>query len=71
MEFSQFLSELWIARWPILNGTVNTLLISAIAIFLGTLLGILVGLALTYAPRFVRFIVRIDTDFLRGTPVFV
>ena len=71
MEFPQFLSELWIARWPILNGTGNTLMISAIAIFFGTLLGILVGLALTYAPRLVRFIVRIYTDFLRGTPVFV
>jgi polar amino acid transport system permease protein len=71
MELSHFLSELWIARWPIIRGTGNTLLISSISILLGTLLGILVGLLLTYGARPVRFLIRIYTDFLRGTPVFV
>lgn len=71
MEFTLFLSELWRARLPILDGIVNTLAISLSAIALGTLLGLLVGLLLTYARWPVRFIVRIYSDFLRGTPVFV
>ena len=71
MEFSQFLSELWIARGAIWDGFLMTLAISALAIVLGTVLGVFVGLALVYAWMPVRFLVRAYVDFIRGTPVFV
>lgn len=71
MEFGNFLAEAWSARWAISSGLGNTVVISVIAIITGSLLGLLLGLLLTYGNIVVRFIVRIYTDFLRGTPVFV
>lgn len=71
MEFTQAAKAIWAARWPIVDGIGNTLLISLTAIVLGTLLGVLVGLTLTYGNRITRFLTRIYSDFLRGTPVFV
>jgi len=71
MNFALFLQDLWAARLNLLNGLGQTILISASSVFLGTLLGIAVGLALTYGNRILRFVIRIYTDFLRGTPVFV
>ncbi|MFV0385382.1 amino acid ABC transporter permease [Paracoccus sp. (in: a-proteobacteria)] len=71
MNFSVFLTELWAARLSLLSGLGETVLISVCAIVLGTLLGVLVGLALTYGHPVLRFLVRVYTDFLRGTPVFV
>ena len=71
MDFSYFLSELWIARGAIWDGFLMTVAISALAIVLGTVLGVFVGLALVYAWKPVRFLVRVYVDFIRGTPVFV
>jgi polar amino acid transport system permease protein len=71
VDIFQALDAVWAARWPILEGVVNTLIISGVAIFLGTVLGVMVGLLLTYGNLFVRFAIRIYSDFLRGTPVFV
>nr|WP_306267541.1 amino acid ABC transporter permease [Pararhizobium sp. IMCC3301] len=71
MEIIQALEAIWAARWPILEGIGNTLFISALSILFGTLLGVGVGLLLTYGNRIVIFFIRIYTDFLRGTPVFV
>ena len=59
------------SRWAIASGIGNTLVISAIAIITGTMLGVASGLLLTYGNRFVRLLVRIYTDILRGTPVLV
>jgi len=59
------------ARWSIANGLGISMIISAIAIISGTLLGMVVGLLLTYGNIVARFFVRTYTDFLRGTPVFV
>lgn len=71
MELQYFLSELWTARWAIADGIGNTIMISLIAILFGTMMGLGVGLLLTYGNRLVQFLVRIYSDFLRGTPVFV
>ena len=71
MNFSLFLTDLWAARMSLLSGLGETVLISVSAIVLGSLLGLLVGLALTYGHWSLRFVVRIYSDFLRGTPVFV
>lgn len=71
MELSLFLKELVIARSAIWDGFLMTVAISTLAIFLGSVLGLFVGLALVYAWAPVRFLVRIYVDFIRGTPVFV
>jgi polar amino acid transport system permease protein len=70
-ELEEFAIELWVARWAILHGLGITVLISILAIVLGTLLGVGVGLVLTYGKALPRFIARIFVDYVRGTPVFV
>lgn len=71
MDFSQFLVDLWAARMSLLAGLAQTLVISVVSIVLGSGLGVLVGLGLTYGNRASRITLRIYSDFLRGTPVFV
>lgn len=62
---------IWEARWPILFGLGTTIAISVLAIIGGTVLGVLLGLALTYGNKILRTAGRLYTDFVRGTPVFV
>ncbi|OWV90370.1 ABC transporter permease [Rhizobium sp. R635] len=71
MGLTAFLDQLWIARYVILKGLGVTVSISLLAIVIGSLLGVLVGLALVYGNRVLRLIVRAYTDFIRGTPVLV
>lgn len=71
MAFSAFLEQVWLARIVILKGLGVTVSISALAILAGSLLGVLVGLSLTYGNRALRLVVRAYTDFIRGTPVLV
>ncbi len=71
MELTQFLNEAWLSRGAIWDGFVMTVAISALAIVLGTVLGLFVGIALVYGWRPLRFLVRLYVDFIRGTPVFV
>ncbi|OWV76941.1 ABC transporter permease [Rhizobium sp. R339] len=71
MGFAAFLDQLWIARFVILKGLGVTVSISLLAIVIGSLLGVLVGLALVYGNRVLRLVVRAYTDFIRGTPVLV
>lgn len=71
LDLARFLTELWIARWAVLQGLGMTIVISALAIILGSLLGIAVGLVLVYGRLVPRFLVRLLVDFVRGTPVFV
>ncbi len=55
----------------LLDGLGDTILISVSSVVLGSILGVFVGLAMTYGQWWLRFIVRLYIDFLRGTPVFV
>lgn len=71
MELSAFFAQAWLARIPLLKGLGMTISISFLAIVIGTLLGIAVGLTLTYGYKPFRLIVRGYTDFIRGTPVLV
>ncbi|MBP3128027.1 amino acid ABC transporter permease [Thalassospira sp. ER-Se-21-Dark] len=71
MNFSLFLTELWNARLSLLSGLGDTILISVASVVLGSVLGVFIGLAMTYGAKWLRFIVRLYIDFLRGTPVFV
>jgi len=71
MDLSFFLDNLWNARMSLLSGFGKTLVISLASVILGSGLGVLVGLALSYGNLATRFVLRVYTDFLRGTPVFV
>ncbi|ASY60106.1 MULTISPECIES: amino acid ABC transporter permease [Sinorhizobium] len=66
-----FIDQLWVARVPLLKGLGVSISISLLAIVVGTVLGIFVGLALTYGYRPIKWLVRGYTDFIRGTPVLV
>lgn len=70
-DFFAFLDQLWGARLVVLKGLGVTVSISFLAIVVGSLLGVLVGLALVYGNRVLRLLVRGYTDFIRGTPVLV
>ncbi|RYB03973.1 amino acid ABC transporter permease [Lichenibacterium ramalinae] len=65
------ITEAWDARDVILGGLLQTLSISALAIVLGTLLGVLVGVALVYGAWPLRLAARAYADVMRGTPVLV
>lgn len=71
MEFSHFLSELWIARGALWEGFQLTVAVSALAIVFGSGLGLFVGIVLVYAWAPFKWLVRLYIDFIRGTPVFV
>ncbi len=68
---AQFLHQLWIARFVLAQGVLDTLAVSAAAILIGTALGLIVGLLLTYGHVTVRVLCRIYVDAMRGTPVLV
>jgi polar amino acid transport system permease protein len=71
MELTNFFAQVWLAKIPLLKGLGMTISISFLAIVAGTLLGIGVGLVLTYGWKPFRFLIRAYTDFIRGTPVLV
>lgn len=66
-----FLEVLWDARWTLLGGIGVTVLVSALAIAVGSVAGVVVGIALTYGRGPLRWLFRIYVDFIRGTPVLV
>lgn len=66
-----FLSLVWQARWPLLYGLGTTALISLLAVIGGTVIGVALGLVLTYGGMISRLFARAYTDFIRGTPVLV
>lgn len=68
---ADFLQQLWIARFALAQGLVLTVWISVVSIALGSLLGMLGGIALTYGGRPLRWPVRALVDALRGIPVLV
>jgi polar amino acid transport system permease protein len=67
----EFYSQLWLVKGSILTGLSITAFISIFSILLGTLIGLFVGLQLTYTKNILRVIPRMYTDFVRGTPVLV
>ncbi|MEP7453435.1 amino acid ABC transporter permease [Phyllobacterium sp. SB3] len=66
-----FLNQLWIARWPLVDGLLTTLQISLAAIVIGTIIGVLVGVQLTYGSFVSRIPFRLYVEIMRGTPVLV
>ena len=68
---NEFLTEAWDARDAITGGVAQTLSISILSVVFGTLVGALVGVALTYGSWPLRVLCRIYADVMRGTPVLV
>ncbi len=66
-----FAYEVWISRGSLLAGVGTTLLSSLISIGLATLLGLALGVALTYGWAVLRFAARLYVDVLRGIPLLV
>ena len=55
----------------LLEGLLITLQLSAVIILLGTAIGVLGGLGLLYGRRWLRALIRLYVDVVRGTPVLV
>lgn len=71
MDLSPFFDQLWLARFPLLQGVLVTLASSVIAIVVGTVLGLIIGVTLAEGPRPLRLVARAYVDILRGIPVLV
>jgi polar amino acid transport system permease protein len=63
--------ELWAAREALWAGLLTSIQCSALAILGGTLMGVVIGLVLTYGRWWGRWPCRVYVDVIRGTPVFV
>lgn len=64
--------DVWVKYYPIfLQGALGTLKYAAIAVLLGTLVGILVAMLHLSKIKFIQWIAKIYTTVLRGTPVLV
>lgn len=66
-----FWNELWISLDDFAIGTWIAISVSVLAIFLGTIIGAIIGLGLAYGNFFVRALARIYVDVIRGIPVLV
>lgn len=66
-----FWHELWISVDDLAIGTGIALSVSILAIIMGTILGVLIGLSLTYGNLLLRTLARIYVDVIRGIPVLV
>lgn len=66
-----FWHELWISIDDLAIGTGMALSVSILAIIMGTILGVLIGLSLTYGNLLLRTLARIYVDVIRGIPVLV
>ncbi|MBO1076340.1 amino acid ABC transporter permease [Roseomonas marmotae] len=71
MEPGTFLFEAWTARFALARGLWAMVTTSTISIFLATVAGILLGVALTYGWWPLRLLVRLYVDFMRGMPLLV
>ena len=76
MDFSLFIPnmiKLWQEYWQIflLQGLKNTLILTAISVALGTVLGALVAMAKMSKSRILRFLISIYIEVIRGTPILL
>ena len=76
MDFSLFfpnLLKLWQEYWQLflLEGLKNTLILTAISVALGTILGTLVAMAKMSKSKIIRFLITIYIEVIRGTPILL
>lgn len=66
-----FWDRLWNARAMILDGLGSTLIVSFGAIIFGTILGVIIGLIITYGNKFIKLPFKALVDIVRGLPLLV
>lgn len=66
-----FLDALWMAKGQLLQGLAATLWVSAVAIVIGSVVGVAVGVGLAFGWRPLRWLLTAYVDVMRGTPVLV
>ena len=66
-----YFTNIYNLRGNVWTGLVNTFSIALIAIVLGTVLGIAIGMILTYGKKGVQYPFRAYVDVMRGLPVLV
>jgi polar amino acid transport system permease protein len=66
-----FLFEAWQARASLLSGLGVTLASSALSIVIATICGIAMGVCLAYGWWWLRLLMRLYVDLMRGIPVLV
>ena len=67
----KYFNNIYTLRANVLTGLFNTFSIALIAILLGTVIGILFGMALTYGKKWMKIPIRAYVDVMRGLPVLV
>lgn len=65
------LKSLYIFKFNLISGFLNTIFMAGSAILLGTLLGIIFGFIMTYGQKFMKAPIRLYVDIIRGIPVLV
>ncbi len=53
------------------EGLLITLRVSALVIFFSLIVGVILGVGIVYGPRWLYWLIRIYSDFLRGIPLLV
>lgn len=76
MDFSLFIPnmiKLWQEYWQLFlfEGLKNTLILTAISVALGTILGALVAMAKMSKHKIIRFLISIYIEVIRGTPILL
>ena len=76
MDFSLFipnLVKLWRGYWQLflLQGLKTTLILTAISVALGTVLGALVAIAKMSKSKIARFLITVYVEIIRGTPILL
>lgn len=66
-----FFDKLWAARFLLLDGLKNTLVVSILAILIGTFIGILIALVTTYGNKYARWPFKVLINIIRGMPGLV
>lgn len=67
----QYFQNIYNLRTNVLTGLANTFSIALLAIILGTVIGIVFGMILTYGKKPLQWPIRIYVDIMRGLPVLV
>lgn len=66
-----YFQNIYNLRNNVITGLINTFSIALIAIILGTIIGIVFGMILTYGKKIFKWPIRIYVDIMRGLPVLV
>ena len=55
----------------LIEGLSVTIQVTLLVVFFATVIGVILGVFITYGSKYIKYIIRIFTDFVRGIPVLV